>query len=374
MKAIKVIGPFRGGSGYDHHTRAFVREFVRQGVAVQLEELVGWSTVQRPHAADPFFESLAKPVPAELELHFAMPHQVPARRGVRCINYTMFEATRVPDVWAARARELDLTVVPTTSSLQAWTASGAAIERMQVSPLGVRLDIGDEPPLDLTIAPGRPLNSFRHRFLNISELSPRKNLLGVLRAWVQATSRHDDAVLVLKSNVFRPYLQPLFLEDLADVLRATGKQLTDCAPVALLSEYLTDDQMPRLYRAATHYLSLSFGEGWDMPMIEAAAAGLQLVAPAHSAYLEYLDDSCAHLIPAQEADVAFNSRLAMADAPIFQGLRWWQPDETAAASTIRAIIDGRAPAKASPRDRIRDRYNWERAARHLLAVMAGEKS
>ena len=42
-------------------------------------------------------------------------------------------------------------------------------------------------------------------------------------------------------------------------------------------------------------------------MIEAAAAGLGLVAPRHSAYLDYLDDECAHLVPSAEVDVDFRS-------------------------------------------------------------------
>lgn len=370
MKAIKVIGPFRGGSGYDHHTRAFVREFVRQGVDVQLEELQLWSPTQAPHARDPFFESLRAPVAAEVELHFAMPHQVWPTPGRRIVNYTMFEATRVPGEWAARAAHVDLTVLPTHSSLDAWVASGVPPEHLRISPLGVRLDFPDGAALPLQDPQGRPLSSYQHRFLNIAELSPRKNLLGLIRAWVHATSRHDDAVLIAKTNVFRPQLQALFLEDLAEALRAAGKQLADCAPVVWCNTYLTDEHMPGLYRSATHYISLSFGEGWDMPMIEAASAGLALVAPRHSAYLEYLDDECAYLIPARESAVAFDTRLSHADASLFHGLRWWAPDGEAAAARIRAIIDGRAGPRTSPRARIQARYGWDNAARQLLEVIS----
>jgi hypothetical protein len=43
---------------------------------------------------------------------------------------------------------------------------------------------------------------------------------------------------------------------------------------------------------------MSRGEGWDLPMTEAAAAGLRLIAPRHTAYLTYLDAEVAQLIPA----------------------------------------------------------------------------
>lgn len=31
----------------------------------------------------------------------------------------------------------------------------------------------------------------------------------------------------------------------------------------MLHDILADDEMPGLYAAATHYISLSYGEGWD---------------------------------------------------------------------------------------------------------------
>ena len=42
-KSLEVIGPFKGASGYDRHTREFVRHLVRQGVRVRLTHLPGWS-------------------------------------------------------------------------------------------------------------------------------------------------------------------------------------------------------------------------------------------------------------------------------------------------------------------------------------------
>ena len=42
ITALRVRGPFRGPSGYDHYVREFVRELVRQGVAIQLVDLPDW--------------------------------------------------------------------------------------------------------------------------------------------------------------------------------------------------------------------------------------------------------------------------------------------------------------------------------------------
>ncbi|MET0398837.1 MAG: glycosyltransferase family 4 protein [Longimicrobiaceae bacterium] len=371
LESVTMLGPFRGGSGYDHHTREFVREFVRQGVAVQLRELRGWSPPLPPERQDPFFDGLAAPVPARVEVQFAMPHQVMPTPGLPCVNYTMFECARIPDWWVRHAERCTRVVVPGRSSYDAWVRSGVAPERLRIAPLGIRRELYDPlpPPLPLADGAGRPVESYGARFLNVAELSPRKNLLGLLRAWLRATRPGDDAILLLKCSIWREGMWELFRADFAEVCREEGRTLEEAAPVLLLMDYVPDAEMPRLYRAATHYVSLSFGEGWDMPMTEAAAAGLSLVAPRHSAYLDYLDDGSAHWIPVREVEVDFRGYLAQADVALFDGMRWWMPDEDAAAALLREIIDGRAPPKQA-RARILERYGWDAVSRQLIEVLA----
>jgi glycosyltransferase involved in cell wall biosynthesis len=127
--------------------------------------------------------------------------------------------------------------------------------------------------------------------------------------------------------------------------------------------------MPGLFAAASHYWSMSHGEGWDQPMIEAAASGLRLIAPRHTAYLTYLDAEVAQLIPArpEPADVSG----APWAAPLFDGARWWAPDEDAAAQALRNAIDGRDQPAASARDRLAASFTWPQAATRLTAILAG---
>jgi hypothetical protein len=204
-RSLEVIGPFKGSSGYDRHTREFVREFVRQGVRVRLEHLAGWSVDLPAELRETWFDSLQAPVDAETVLHFTMPNHAWARRGKRNVNYTMFEADRIPRQWAECAAAHDLIVLPTESSFKAWANSGVPEERLRISPLGVDGQFFSAPaePLPLTTTEGRPVACYRTRFLNIAELRPRKNHLGLLRSWIRATKRDDDAVLLLKVSVFQ---------------------------------------------------------------------------------------------------------------------------------------------------------------------------
>src|SRR5262249_55636835 len=132
-------------------------------------------------------------------------------------------------------------------------------------------------------------------------------------------------------------------------------------------DLLSDHEMPRLYASATHYISVSHGEGWDQTMMEAAASGLKLIAPAHSGYLTYLDSSIASLIPSREVPVAYEGDPNTAE--LFRDASWWEPDMDRAVQLIRDAIDGRGGATASARDRIVQDFTWAQAASRMLTIL-----
>jgi glycosyltransferase involved in cell wall biosynthesis len=371
MRRLDVIGPFKGSSGYDRHTREFVRQFVRQGVRVRLTPLPGWSVDLPPEARELWFDSLDAPVDADTVLHFTMPSHARPRRGMRNVNYTMFEADRIPADWAARAPDHDLIVVPTESGYRAWADSGVPEARLRICPLGVDAAFFAEPaePLHGMTDDGRALMSFRYRFLNVAELRPRKNHLGLLRSWIRATRRDDDAVLILKLSVFDGRGFSDFQHDLHEMQARLGRSLADAAPVVVVPSVLSDGMLRSLYGSATHYISMSHGEGWDQAMMEAAVAGRRLIAPRHTAYLSNLGDAEVAWIPVSLRPVEFEGRLGRADLLFFRDLRWWVPDEDAAVATIQAVLRGEEAPRTAPRDRIAREFTWERAAARLLEIV-----
>lgn len=370
LRTLIVRGPFRGPSGHDHHIREFVRELHRQGIGIQLFDLPQWTAAKLPPALrDDWFDSLKEQVEANIVLHFTTPHYALPCRGKRNANFTMFEASRIPPQWVRQSRQHELVILPTESSREAWIRSGAPEERIRLCPLGVdpaRYAQGVEP-LELSLSDGTPVFSYRTRFLNISELGPRKNLPGLLRAWIRATDPRDDAVLIFKTGAWVPGAAEMFDAQVATLQKQVGKQLNEAAPVLFLRRMLGDAEMPRLYTAATHYISMSFGEGWDLAMMEAAAAGLRLIAPAHSAYTAYLDSSTARLLPSREVRAAF--RGDSATAALFRDANWWEPDEQEAIASIREAIEDRDRPAASARQRILNDFTCEKAVARLIQIL-----
>lgn len=367
-KGLVIRGAFANSSGYGHVCRRFVQTLRARGVPLQAIGVRGpesWTG-----------EDLDRPVPARAVVNFLIPPVVERVPGLATVTFSMFEGPRIPPAWRRQSELSDLIVVPCESSRAAWAAQGYPEDRLRVCPQGADPEEGaGSAPLTLVDPGGRPVSGYRYRFLNISDFTPRKNIGGLLRVWLRSTTRADDAVLVLKLGKGG---NPALRAELATLVRrsesAVGRRLADAAPVVLVDHALTDADMTALVRAATHYWSLSHGEGWDLPMVTAGALGLGLIAPRHSAYVDYLDDRIARLIPATVAP----ARLPYSDQPFppFHGLDWWVPDEDAATAILTGIVRGgdgngagNGASQPSARDHLLQRFSWSRATDRLLAIL-----
>jgi glycosyltransferase involved in cell wall biosynthesis len=195
----------------------------------------------------------------------------------------------------------------------------------------------------------------------------RKNHVGLIEAWLRATRSDDDAVLILKVGTYNPGSHAEFQWQLQKAQQRAGRSLADAAPLHIVTDLFPDADMPRVYAAGTHYISVSFGEGWDLSMIQAASTGLKLIAPQHSAYTAYLDDEIATFISATEQPAIPPG--AAWSHEFFINAKWWLPDLDEAVAAIRAAIDGKEAPKQSPRDRIAEQFNWERAGDRLIEIL-----
>lgn len=372
-RALKITGSFRGITGHDRLVRAFVRELHSRGLSIELRDLPQWSPAKLPeNARDQWYEALQKPVAADLHLFFCMPHQVPADVSDRSINYTMFEADRIPQTWVEAAKRQSRIVVPVRSCRDAWISSGVPAEKVQVCSMGVDNDSfrPDVPQMKIATRDGCNAKDFSVRFLTVCDAIPRKNLKGLLRAWLTSTNKTDDAALILKPGFFAKAAHQRLMSEIYDLERTIGKKLSDAAQVFWVTGAMADDAIPSLFTAATHYLSASFGEGFDMPMVEAGASGLQLIAPKHSAYLDYLNDDLAYLVPAKPAAASVPDDPAM--QRLFEGAQWWQPDESELCATIDGIIKKRLPPKEGAREAL-EHLTWKRAAEKLERLLFEEE-
>lgn len=281
-KNLSVFGPFQDPTGYSHVVRGFTKELYNRGYTLSVHDFPEWSgrTVdvgkEYHHMANN-----AQYTRSDTLLAFCLPEQIKHKSCPDCgqitINYTMFEADGICEDWVAWSSMSDYIVVPTHFNREGWINSGVNPNRVFVVPIGVDGEFYNEnnlQPLPLYIE-GSSINQFKNRFLNIQEVSDRKNLDTLLKAWIEATKGNEDSCLVLKLASYTENRLDFFGKRLQAIRDKLGIYRGEHAPIFVYSSLLTDEEIARLMSNFTHYISASRGEGWDMNVAASAVMGKQ---------------------------------------------------------------------------------------------------
>lgn len=375
IKNIHVYGPFNGPTGYDHVVRGLVKEMYFDGINVGLFEFEKWSNEEIP--ISDLYEALKNRAPqvnSDVLLAFCLPEQLfmpnSPHHGKLLANFTMIETDKIPNNWASCGFITDLIIVPTEFNKTSWIESGVSEDKVVVCPLGIDTELfrPDNEPFPIFVSNYKePIHTlFKNRFLNVQEVVDRKNLNGILRIWMDATKglNNGEACLILKLSSYSENRLDYFEDRVKEARESIGVKKGDYAPIFVYLQMLNDLELASFFANSTHYLSMSFGEGWDLNLIAAASMGKQLVAPRGSSYLQYLNDNNAFLIdvslsPAQQRGLT---------SRIYKDSNWHVPDEEHASSIIRDIIEN-GTKKKSMDEEVREKYSWSAVYKRLFNIL-----
>jgi hypothetical protein len=125
-------------------------------------------------------------------------------------------------------------------------------------------------------------------FLTVNQWGPRKNMEFLVRAFVDEF-RNEDVGLVIKTNAANDSIM-----DRSDVERRLKELLDTCGTkkcrVHLVHGRLSENEMAGLYRndKVKAFVTATHGEGFGIPIFEAVAAELPVVATDWSGHLDFL--------------------------------------------------------------------------------------
>jgi len=277
--------------------------------------------------------------------------------GARAIVQILpWEYGTLPRAWVEglRAGGADEVWTPTEYCRAMFLDAGIAPERVAVVPNGI--DPETFSP-DRAVEPYPLATAKTFTFLYVGGVLPRKGVDVLLAAYRRAFARADDVALVLKLFGTRTFYQ---LEDGGAAFRAFADD-RDAPELVLIDDEISDEDVVRLYRSCDALAFPYRGEGFGLPMLEALACGLPVIATAGGAADAFLDDDVAYRIPAKRTPLSGVLR-----GEQLAGEGWWlEPDVGALAATMRHIVEHRDEARAKARrgsERARRDWTWDRAA------------
>ena len=281
------------------------------------------------------------------ELMVALLAHAPAQWAGRYrIGYWAWETPKVPASWVWMADFLHEIWVPSRyvhdALTQAFTAEGRLdlIDRLRLMPHPVPLPVVKGHGERNALREGFGLQPGLVEVLSLFDTKSsavRKNPWGSIEAWTRAFPQPaETARLTLKAS------------DLGDD-RATAQRLNailnEREDIRLVTERFSDADMDRFSACFDIVLSPHRSEGFGLPLAEAMAAAVPVIATGYSGNLDFMNSGNARLIPFALI------RIDDVDGP-YTGLEkdpdqvWADPDLDALSAAIRELVESHALREA----------------------------
>lgn len=233
----------------------------------------------------------------DISLQVTIPNEFENHAPIN-IGYTAgIETTKAAHQWIQKINEMDRIITTSSHSKKVLEETQYHAQNTQT---GQQFILKAETPIEFVNYPVKTYNnipelelnvSTSFNFLAVAQFGPRKNLLNTIK-WFIEEFRDEDVGLVVKSNISKNCLmdRSRLNAELTNFLRQQGER--QCK-VYLLHGDLTDAEMHSLYRnpQINAFVSLPHGEGFGLPIFEAAYSGLPVVATGWSGQLDFLIDA-----------------------------------------------------------------------------------
>ncbi len=221
-----------------------------------------------------------------------------------------------------------------------------------------------------------------YRFYSIGAWGERKNMLGVLRAYLHEFSSADNVHLLM-------VIADADFDEIRSLIARSGLPQHELPGITIPYTALTEAQLMELHATVDCFVTATRGEGFGLGLFEAAIMGRQIIAPLYGGQNDFLDEYSGAQGVGYRMTPCFGTERARfgADAvgvAIAPGVDcrqlWAEPDLSSLAAFMRDAMNGiyktgtRMRSMRSDREILERRFGYKAVGpmfANLLREIAG---
>lgn len=380
VKTVLLRAPVLTQSGYGVHARQIARWLFSKEEELNLDIAVeplrwgdtGWITdveaedgmigriLQAATNVKPYYD---------VTIQLQLPNEWNPMLGAFNIGVTAgVETDKCNPLWVEAVNNMNLVIVPSEFTKQCFLASGTVNTEIAVIPESFIDEVKNpsEHSIDLSNIPTDFNFLVFGQFTGNNPENDRKNLPYTLKWLAEVFANRPDIGVIIKTNMTRNtkidqmVTQSTLMQLLAGVQKGPGPRFY------LLHGAMTNSEVAGLYShpKVKALVSLTRGEGYGLPILEAATAGLPVIATGWSGHMDFMKHGRFSKVDYKLAPV-HESRI---DGQIFApGVQWANPSEIDSKNRLLKFAESSAIPKEwarSLREKLLILYSFETVSTH----------
>lgn len=269
-------------------------------------------------------------------IQYTLPHYYSYNGPAINIGNYECETTFKTSLWQKHINMMDYAWVSSSSSRDQSILSDV-YKKISVIPNSVNIDYYKNHNIEAEI---EGIDKDSYNFYYVGELSKRKNVSTLLRAFYTTFGPKENVNLILKLNkpgyssgeVFKKF------QELDEKIRYGMKIGSKHKKVICLTDYLPRDNLTAIVKNLNCFVTASYGEGWCYDALYAVAMGQQVVGPLNSGMRDFIPDKhfysiSSELTPCYDAVDTLKSLYTSHDY-------WFEPSFNSIMRAMRmAVVD-----------------------------------